>query len=263
MSENAVNTKEQDFISRRGNSFAIYQLKEGREYHMLRFASLTELQKEAQRLRSDVHKIVTETEDSVFHNKAEAEQHLRNAGFTVIPDPDPQFITVRNPMLQEAVIYLTHGNDCCWIDGCDTRQVDHPVRKDCYDLVYAGALPGIGSQDNPAVLEDIYARFNLNRPEDFHGHSLSVSDVVVLNRDGQVRSYYTDSFGFKELPDFLSADNPLRNAEMALEDDYGMIDGIINNGPKPEKEPKDLTALINSDKKLPAGPRKSKFEPEL
>ena len=47
MSENAVNTKEQDFISRRGNSFAIYQLKEGREYHMLRFASLAELQKEA------------------------------------------------------------------------------------------------------------------------------------------------------------------------------------------------------------------------
>ena len=79
----------------------------------------------------------------------------------------------------------------------------------------------------------------------------------------RVRSYYTDSFGFEELPDFFTADNPLRNAEMALEDDYGMIDGIINNGPKPEKEPKDLSAFSNSDNKLPGRPRKSKSEPEL
>ena len=112
-----------------------------------------------------------------------------------------------------------------------------PVRKDSYEMVYTGPIPDEKSADDPAVLEDLFIRFNLQRPEDFHGHSLSVSDVVVLKREDEIRSYYTDSFGFEQLPDFFPKDNPLRNAEMGLEDDYNMLDGIINNGPKQEKEP--------------------------
>jgi hypothetical protein len=74
----------------------------------------------------------------------------------------------------------------------------------------------------------------MNRPEDFRGHSLSVSDIVALKVDGVVSSHYVDSIGFQELPDFIRRENYLKNAEMALEDDYGMIDGIINNGSKQE-----------------------------
>ena len=58
-----------------------------------------------------------------------------------------------------------------------------------------------------------------------------VSDIVAIKRDGKVSCHYCASFGFAEMPGFLP-DNPLKNAEMAVEDDYGMIDGIINNGPK-------------------------------
>lgn len=112
-----------------------------------------------------------------------------------------------------------------------------PVRKDSYEMVYTGPIPDEKSADDPAVLEDLFIRFNLQHPEDFHGHSLSVSDVVVLKREDEIRSYYTDSFGFEQLPDFFPKDNPLRNAEMGLEDDYNMLDGIINNGPKQDKEP--------------------------
>lgn len=66
---------------------------------------------------------------------------------------------------------------------------------------------------------------------DFHSPSLSVSDIVAVKRDGMVSCHYCDSVGFAEIPGFLP-DNPLKNAEMSMEDDYGMIDGIINNGAK-------------------------------
>jgi hypothetical protein len=95
-----------------------------------------------------------------------------------------------------------------------------------YDKVYSGALrPG----EN---LESIYTRFNIDHPQDFTGHSLSVSDVVVLHQNGQDTAHYCDSFGFAEVPEFLQPENYLKNAEMAMEDDFGMIDGIINNGEK-------------------------------
>ena len=101
---------------------------------------------------------------------------------------------------------------------------------DHYELVYVGALPPF--TDQARMLEDLYMKFNLYHPEDFRGHSLSVSDIVALNVGGVVSSHYVDSFGFKELPDFPMKSNYLKNAEMCMEDDYGMIDGVINNGSK-------------------------------
>lgn len=53
------------------------------------------------------------------------------------------------------------------------------------------------------TLDSIYERFNIDRPEDFEGHSLSVSDVVVMNRDGEVKAFFVDIFGFTEVPEFL------------------------------------------------------------
>ena len=166
------------------------------------------------------------------------------------------------------------------------------VKPENYELVYEAPLT---TKDN---LESIYTRFNVDRPADFTGHSLSVSDIVVLHQDGKDTAHYCDRAGFSEVPEFLQPaqksreiteriqtprgsfylcgmtreqmeadgygfhhasedgkylimangtqayavradapekDNPLRTAEMTLEDDYGMIDGVINNGRRGEE----------------------------
>lgn len=106
------------------------------------------------------------------------------------------------------------------------RGMERKVDMQNYDKVYSGAMfPG-------ESLESIYTRFNVDHPQDFTGHSLSVSDVVVIRQNGQETAHYCDSFGFAEVPEFLKPENYLKNAEMAMEDDYGMVDGIINNGRK-------------------------------
>ena len=104
------------------------------------------------------------------------------------------------------------------------------IEKENYAAVYAGGLDRRG--DTQDRLDELYETFNIRRPEDFRGHSLSVSDIVALKQNGVVSCHYVDSRGFKALPDFLKPENYLKNAEMAMEDDYGMIDGVINNGPK-------------------------------
>ena len=166
------------------------------------------------------------------------------------------------------------------------------VKPENYELVYEAPLT---EKDN---LESIYTRFNVDRPADFTGHSLSVSDIVVLHQGGKDTAHYCDRTGFSEVPEFLQPaqksreiteriqtprgsfylcgmtreqmeadgygfhhasedgkylimangtqayavradapekDNPLRTAEMTLEDDYGMIDGVINNGRRGEE----------------------------
>lgn len=99
-----------------------------------------------------------------------------------------------------------------------------------YDAIYTGGFMDYGNARTN--LDMIYQRFNVDHPADFKGHSLSVSDIVALKQNGVVSCHYVDSIGFRELPNFLKPENYLKNAEMLLEDDYGMIDGIINNGPK-------------------------------
>ena len=166
------------------------------------------------------------------------------------------------------------------------------VKPENYEQVYTAPLT---AKDD---LESIYTRFNVDRPADFTGHSLSVSDIVVLHQGGKDTAHYCDRAGFSEVPEFLQPaqksreiteriqtprgsfylcgmtreqmeadgygfhhasedgkylimangtqayavraaapekDNPLRTAEMTLEDDYGMIDGVINNGRRGEE----------------------------
>ena len=166
------------------------------------------------------------------------------------------------------------------------------VKPENYELVYEAPMT---EKDN---LESIYTQFNVDRPADFTGHSLSVSDIVVLHQGGKDTAHYCDRAGFSEVPEFLQPaqksreiteriqtprgsfylcgmtreqmeadgygfhhasedgkylimangtqayavradapekDNPLRTAEMTLEDDYGMIDGVINNGRRGEE----------------------------
>ena len=191
------------------------------------------------------------------------------------------------------------------------------VKPENYELVYEAPLT---AKDN---LESIYTRFNVDRPADFTGHSLSVSDIVVLHQNGKDTAHYCDRFGFSQVPEFLQPeraaevtiptpdqmatqeristprgsfcvtamsreqmeaagygvhhisddgkylimgngtrafavaaeqpekDTPLRTAEMTLEDDYGMIDGVINNGRRGEELEK---AQEHSERTTPEKP---------
>ena len=101
-----------------------------------------------------------------------------------------------------------------------------------YNLIYTAELtPGTS-------LEDIFTRFNIDHPADFRGHSLSVSDIVVLHQNGHDTAHYVDSFGYKEVPEFLQEqtqqpekENPLKHVEDAIEQNDINFDGIINNTP--------------------------------
>ena len=106
---------------------------------------------------------------------------------------------------------------------------DISIDRSNYDLIYTAPLSESGTV--PEQLEKLYQQFNLEKPVDYHSPSMSVSDIVAIKQDGKVSCHYCDSVGFTQIPGFLP-ENPLKNAEMAVEDDYGMIDGIINNGAK-------------------------------
>ena len=133
------------------------------------------------------------------------------------------------------------------------RKDKQAVEHHRYILVYTDGLDN-PEQEPAAILDDLYYRFHMAYPRDYTGHSLSVSDVVALKRDGNIQTYYVDRVGFRELDDFLPA-NALRNAEMLLEDDDSMIDGIINNG---KKEPEDVRPSVAEQLHTPCKPGQHK-----
>ena len=140
--------------------------------------------------------------------------------------------------------FLTHKGDCFAIyqvkhtdelrdiryEGLEWLQsIGRTVQRENYELVYtAPLLPADLKGD---TTEQLFYRFNNEHPADYCHPSMSVSDIVAIKQNGQVSCHYCDSVGFTQVPGFLP-ENSLRNAEMTVEDDYGMIDGIINNGPK-------------------------------
>ena len=138
-----------------------------------------------------------------------------------------------NPADSFAIYQLRDNDDTVQLHYMNSEYLEKKglsIQKENYAAVYAGDLDRRG--DTQDKLNELYETFNIRRPEDFRGHSLSVSDIVALKQNGVVFCHYVDSWGFKELPGFLKPENYLKNAEMAMEDDYGMIDGIINNGPR-------------------------------
>ena len=141
--------------------------------------------------------------------------------------------------------FLFHKGDCFAIyqvkhtdelrdiryEGLEWLQsIGRTVQRDNYELVYTAPL--LPSDLKGDTTEQLFYRFNNEHPADYGHPSMSVSDIVAIKRDGKVSCHYCDSFGFEQIPGFLPDNNPLKNAEMAVEDDYGMIDGIINNGAK-------------------------------
>ena len=140
--------------------------------------------------------------------------------------------------------FLSHKGDCFAIyqvkhtdelrdiryEGLEwIKSIGQTVQRNNYELVYTAPLQPSDLKGD--TTEQLFYRFNNEHPADYGHPSMSVSDIVAIKRDGKVSCHYCDSFGFEQIPGFLP-DNPLKNAEIAVEDDYGMIDGIINNGPK-------------------------------
>ena len=82
------------------------------------------------------------------------------------------------------------------------------IKPENYTLLYVGELSELQKETQGATLEAIFEKFNLDHPEDFRGHSLSVSDIVVLNQNGQNTAHFVDSFGYTEIPDFLREQTP-------------------------------------------------------
>ena len=140
------------------------------------------------------------------------------------------------------------------------------VDKANYTEVYAAPLTA------GTTLEDIYRTFNVDHPADFKGHSLSVSDVVVLHQNGQDTAHYCDSVGFQQVPEFLR-ENPLRTAELSTEQNENMIDGVLNNAPSlGELEAKakageqisltDLAAAVKNEEKAPKAKKSRTAKPK-
>ena len=77
------------------------------------------------------------------------------------------------------------------------------IKPENYELIYVGELSELQEQTQGETLEVIYEKFNIDHPEDYRGHSLSVSDIVVLHQNGENSAYFVDSFGFTRLPDFM------------------------------------------------------------
>ena len=160
------------------------------------------------------------------------------------PSFDAQVMDRMDHQQEREQAFLNHKGDCYAIyqvkhtdelrdiryEGLEwIKSIGRTVQRDNYDLVYTAPLtPG---DLKGSVLDNLEYRFNNEHPADYRHPSMSVSDIVAIKRDGKVSCHYCDSFGFAEVPGFLP-DNPLKNAEMAVEDDYGMIDGILNNGLK-------------------------------
>lgn len=161
------------------------------------------------------------------------------------PDFDKTIQDRLNHQEEREAAFLSHDGDCFAIyqvkdteglrdirfEGLEwLTSIDRTVERENYDLIYTAPLQKTDSAD--AALDKLWYKFNNEHPADYHSPSMSVSDIVVLKQAGAVSCHYVDSFGFAPVPDFIKPENYLKAAEISTEDDYGMIDGIINNGPK-------------------------------
>ena len=167
--------------------------------------------------------------------------------FDAVRDKEKQFLENPKPCYAVYMLKDTPENRAIRYEGSDVLEKMHmPVDKENYEFVYSGSLIGKdGNTEN--MLSQIYNELNTEKPVDYENRSLSVSDIVALNTNGNVSYYYVDSAGFKDIPGFDK--NPLKAAEMSMEDDADMIDGVINNGVKKETEAVKTVAAAKSEKK--------------
>ena len=123
------------------------------------------------------------------------------------------------------------GRDYRYRSYAELRADGLTVDRANYQLVYTAPL------DKGTTLDDIFRRFNMEIPPDFKGHSLSMSDIIVFRQEGQQTAYYVDEGAeYRKVPEFTQPipaqqESPIKAAEMTTEQNYNMIDGVLNNAP--------------------------------
>lgn len=135
-----------------------------------------------------------------------------------------------------AGIYQLKSNpenrDIRFMDSSYLEKKGIEPNRDNYTLVYSFPVLPEDLQNKSAFLEQVFEKFNTDHPKDFAGHSLSVSDVVVIQQNGELSAHYVDRAGFTELASFGAVrENPLKAVEDTIEQNDNKFDGIINNTP--------------------------------
>lgn len=135
-----------------------------------------------------------------------------------------------------AGIYQLKSNpenrDIRFMDSSYLEKKGIEPNRDNYTLVYSFPVLPEDLQNKSAFLEQVFEKFNTDHPKDFAGHSLSVSDVVVIQQNGELSAHYVDRAGFTELSNFGAVrENPLKAVEDTIEQNDNKFDGIINNTP--------------------------------
>ena len=122
-------------------------------------------------------------------------------------DIQASYAQQETPTLQERDTYkiyqMKSGDEYHYKRFEGFEKQPEPVSVSDYDLVYEGSLADINGDSINEKLEAVFDKFNIAHPDDFTGHSLSVSDFVVIEQDGQTQAHFVDSFGFKDVPDFF------------------------------------------------------------
>lgn len=145
---------------------------------------MPELKESMDTIRKTASQLITGIEDALKEIKLEREQNQEIAA-----EPTYEIWQLKN---------TSENRDLTFESTDHLKAAGKTVDKDNYELVYGGKLKeGTG-------LEDLYTKFNIDHPDDFRGHSLSVSDVVVIKDDAGEHAHFVDSFGFTEVPEFLA-----------------------------------------------------------
>ena len=198
----------------------------------------------------EIYRIYEDNTEGAVLNADEITEHAAQGGIFGVekeawqrhlekPQPEQEAAEQTAPQPESTfAIYQLKDGDETWgyrFEPLDRlRAVGRDVQRDNYELVYSAPLADGES------LEDIYRRFNIDHPAYFTGHSLSVSDIVVLRHGDSETAHYCDSFGFTEVPEFL------QQQEKTVQQWNG-IDGLINNKPfMPDATPTEqANALID------------------
>ena len=127
------------------------------------------------------------------------------------------------------------------------------IKPGNYELIYVGELSELQEQIEGETLEAIYEKFNIDHPEDYRGHSLSVSDIVVLHQNGENSAHFVDSFGFTGLPDFMQTLEGVKEQEAEID-----ISGQDVQKSEPEKQEKETSdnTLEDGDEIIDLGDEK-------
>ena len=151
-----------------------------------------------------------------------------------------------------AILQLKRGEDSNHLRFMSYDAIEQQGQRpeiNFYDVVYANTLE-LQTKDSGLLCDYLYTKFNVDRPDDFDGYSLSVSDVIAIKRQGEINCYYVDTIGFRELQDFNLKINPLRGIEDQMEQNDNQLDGVINN--LPEKTPAEKESKSSVIEKLKA-----------